>query len=128
MKFIQAARENGAYPVLITPIARRHFNDQGKFLPGSHGAYPEAVRQTGKESGVPVIDLTAITEAYLNAVGDLASKAYFMWPGDNTHLKPEGAVIMAGFLSEELRKLGSPYADLLDSKNVLIENQGLDVS
>ena len=51
-----------------------------------------------------------------------------MWPGDNTHLKPEGAVIMAGFLSEELRKLGSPYADLLDSKNVVIENQGLDVS
>ena len=128
MKFIQSARENGAYPVLITPIARRHFNDQGKFLPGSHGAYPEAVRQTGKEACVSVIDLTAITEAYLNAVGDLASKAYFMWPGDNTHLKPEGAVIMAGFLSEELRKLGAPYADLLDSKNVVTENQGLDVS
>ncbi|MDF2889136.1 MAG: lipolytic protein family [Lacrimispora sp.] len=128
MKFIEAAREKGAYPVLITPIARRHFNDQGKFLPGSHGAYPEAIRQTGKEACVPVIDLTAITEAYLEAVGDLASKGYFMWPGDNTHLKPEGAVIMAGFLSEELRKLGSPYANLLDSKTVQIENQGLDVS
>jgi len=128
MKFIQAAREKGGYPVLITPIARRLFNDQGKFLPGSHGAYPEAVKKTGENACIPVIDLTAVTEAYLEAVGDLASKAYFMWPKDNTHLKPEGAVIMAGFLCKELRKLGKPYADLLDNGNVPVENQGLDVS
>ncbi|GLB28765.1 hypothetical protein LAD12857_06880 [Lacrimispora amygdalina] len=128
MRFILAARKKGAYPVLITPIARRLFNDQGKFLPGSHGAYPEAVKQTGEKACVPVIDLTAVTEAYLEAVGDLASKAYFMWPKDNTHLKPEGAVIIAGFLCEELKKLGKPYADLLDNGNVPAENQGLDVS
>lgn len=128
MRFILAARKKGAYPVLITPIARRLFNDQGKFLPGSHGAYPEAVKQTGEKACVPVIDLTAVTEAYLEAVGDLASKAYFMWPKDNTHLKPEGAVIIAGYLCEELKKLGKPYADLLDNGNVPAENQGLDVS
>lgn len=128
MRFILAARKKGAYPVLITPIARRLFNDQGKFLPGSHGAYPEAVKQTGEKACVPVINLTAVTEAYLEAVGDLASKAYFMWPKDNTHLKPEGAVIIAGFLCEELKKLGKPYADLLDNGNVPAENQGLDVS
>lgn len=128
IKFIQAARNKGVYPLLITPIARRLFDDQGKFLPGSHGAYPEAVKQTGKKAGVPIIDLTAITEAYLQSAGDLASRAYFMWPGDNTHLKPEGAVIMAGFLAGELKKLGAPYENLLDRGNVLVENQGLDVS
>ena len=128
MVFIQAARSKAAYPVLITPIARRLFDAQGKFLPGSHGAYPDAVRKTGKRAGVPVIDLTAVTEAYLESVGDLASRAYFMWPKDNTHLKPEGAVLIAGFLSRELKKLGAPYAELLDDGNVPVENQGLDVS
>lgn len=128
MKFIHSARERGALPVLITPIARRLFDENGVFLPGSHGAYPDAVKRTGKEAGVPVIDLTSITEKYLAAAGDTASKPWFMWPKDNTHLKPEGAVLMAGFLCEELEKLGSPYRDLLESRKEQTENKGLDVS
>lgn len=111
--FIRAARKAGAFPVLITPIARRHFDENGQFLPGSHGDYPDAVRKTGLETGVPVIDLTAITEQFLSQLGDAPSKPLFMWPKDNTHLRPEGAVTMAGFLSRELENLGEPYSDLL---------------
>ena len=111
--FITCAREAGAYPVLITPIARRLFDENGVFLPGSHGAYPQAVRELGAELGVPVADLTAITESYLAQVGDLPSKPWFMWPKDNTHLKPEGAVIMAGFLAKELKRMGAPYSELV---------------
>lgn len=112
--FIKSARERGAYPILVTPIARRNFDEKGVFLPGSHGKYPQAMKKVGEEEQVPVIDLTSITESYLEQVGDLASKAYFMWPKDNTHLKPEGAVIMAGFLCRELEKLGEPYKTLFD--------------
>ena len=126
--FIKAAKDRGAYPVLITPIARRHFGEDGEFLPGSHGEYPAAVKKTGREEGVPVIDLTTITERYLAEAGDMASKAYFMWPGDNTHLKPEGAVLFAGFLCRELKKLGSPYADIIFEDKEPEENKGLDVS
>lgn len=111
--FVNAARKAGAYPVLITPIARRLFDENGNFLPGSHGAYPEAVRRTAEETGVPVIDLTAVTESYLAQLGDEPSKPLFVWPKDNTHLKIEGAVKMAGFLAEGLKALGSPYSDLL---------------
>ena len=111
--FIAAARRKGAYPVLITPIARRLFDEKGHFRPGSHGAYPDAIRAVGREENVPVVDLTAATEGWLPTVGDEPSKPYFMWPKDNTHLKPEGAVVMAGFLADGLRQLGSPYADLL---------------
>lgn len=127
-RFISSAREKGAFPVLITPIARRLFDEDGVFLPGSHGAYPGAMKRTGEETGVPVIDLTAITEKYLSDLGDVASKAYFMWPKDDTHLKPEGAVLMAGFLCRELEKLGSPYRDLLEGRKEQPENIGLDVS
>lgn len=111
--FIRAARERGARPVLVTPIARRLFTETGVFRPGSHGAYPDAVKRVGAETGVPVIDLTAVTEQYLAQLGDEPSKPLFMWPKDNTHLKPEGAVKMAGFLAEGLAALGSPYRDLL---------------
>ena len=108
--FIAATREKGAYPVLLTPIARRLFDNQGKFRPGSHGVYPEAVRQVGREENVPVIDLTTETEAFLAFLGDEPSKALFVWPKDNTHLKAEGAVRMAGFLAAELDRFGSVYA------------------
>lgn len=111
--FIRSAQKIGAYPVLITPIARRLFDDAGNFKPGSHGDYPAAVRKVASDASVPVIDLTAVTETYLSQLGDEPSKPLFMWPKDNTHLKPEGAVRLAGFLSEALAALGSPYADLL---------------
>lgn len=111
--FIRTAKEAGAYPVLITPIARRLFDANGSFLPGSHGAYPEAVKKAAQDAGIPVIDLTAVTETFLARLGDEPSKPLFMWPKDNTHLKPDGAVKMAGFLAEGLKQLGSPYCDLL---------------
>jgi DNA repair ATPase RecN len=69
--------------------------------------------RTGAEAGVPVIDLTAATEAFLAEIGDEASKPLFVWPVDNTHLKYEGAVKMAGFVAEGLKNLGGMYADLL---------------
>lgn len=112
--FIGEARKRGASPVLITPIARRLFDENGRFRPGSHGAYPEAVRQVGAAEAVPVADLTALTEAFLAELGDEASKPLFVWPKDNTHLKAEGAVRMAGFLASELERFGGVYAGLLD--------------
>ncbi len=111
--FIRSARAHGARPVLITPIARRLFDKEGHFRPGSHGAYPDAVRRLAAEEAVALIDLTAATEAFLAQLGDAPSKPLFMWPKDNTHLKPEGAVKMACLLAEGLAKLGGEYAQLL---------------
>ncbi len=111
--FIAAARSAGAYPVLHTPIARRLFDEDGNFRPGSHGQYPRAIREVGAELGVPVIDLTAITEDLLAELGDEASKPLFVWPKDNTHLKPQGATAMVRFWAAEMQKLSGPYADIL---------------
>ena len=111
--FIAAARQKGAYPVLITPIARRLFDETGNFCPGSHGEYPRAMEQLAQREQVPLIDLTAATEEYLARLGDEPSKPLFMWPKDNTHLKPEGAVKMAGLLAQGLMDLGGVYAAIL---------------
>jgi lysophospholipase L1-like esterase len=112
-RFIRVARERGAKPVLLTPIARRLFDEAGNFRPGSHGAYPDAMRALAKEEDVPLIDLTEMTERFLPQLGDEPSKPLFMWPKDNTHLKPEGAVKMAGFVAEGLQALGGEYAAIL---------------
>ena len=113
MFFVEEARKRGTLPVLITPIARRLFDETGAFRPGSHGDYPEAMRTLGSELGVPVADLTALTETYLAQLGDEASKPLFVWPVDNTHLKYDGAVKMAGFLASELKRFGPPYDTIL---------------
>lgn len=112
LTFARMAKEHQAYPVFITPIARRLFDEEGNFLAGSHGAYPAAVKEAALRADVPVIDLTSITEAYLAQVGELWSRPLFVWPKDNTHLKYEGAVLMSGFLSMEMKKLGEPYRSL----------------
>lgn len=122
--FIACAREVGAYPVLITSIARRLFDGDGQFRPGSHREYPAAVRELGAELGVPVIDMTSITEAFLAELGDEKSKPLFVWPVDNTHLKFDGAVTMVRFLCRELHKLGSPYADILEPLESKMDTRG----
>ena len=111
--FIREARERGAQPLLITPIARRLFDPEGNFLPGSHGDYPEAMRQLGRAENVPVADLTALTEQFLAKIGDAPSRPLFVWPVDNTHLKYDGAVVMVRFLCRELEGFGPPWVRLL---------------
>lgn len=114
--FARTAVSRGAYPVFITPIARRMFDEAGNFKPGSHGAYPKAMKEVAAKAKLPVIDLTAVTEAYLSATGDLWSRPLFVWPTDNTHLRYEGAVLMAGFLARGLKALGEPYSSLLSEE------------
>lgn len=122
--FIRVARENHAYPVLHTPIARRLFDADGKFQPGSHGEYPRAIREVGAEMDVPVIDLTSLTENFLANMGDDASKPLFVWPVDNTHLKFDGAVRMVRFWAEEMLKLGSPYSDIVEPLKDTFDTRG----
>ena len=112
--FVRAAQDAGAYPILHTPIGRRLFDEAGNFRPGSHGEYPRAIREIGTELNVPVIDLTMLTEQFLAETGDAATRPLFVWPIDNTHLKFDGAVTMVRFWAQEMLKLGSPYADIIE--------------
>lgn len=122
--FIHTARSAGAYPVLHTPIGRRLFDPDGNFLPGSHDEYPRAIREVGAEMNVPVIDLTALTEAFLARTGDMATRPLFVWPVDNTHLKFDGAVIMMRFWAEEMLKLDSPYRDIVEPLADVFDRRG----
>lgn len=123
-QFIKVAREHGAYPVLITPLSRRVFDEEGIISNHSHLDYPHAMKELAKELQVPCIDLCEKSRKLISKIGDLNSKRWFMhlkpneyknYPEgieDNTHLKYEGAVVMAGLVAEGLRELGGIYAKL----------------
>lgn len=79
-QYIDYAREVGAIPILITPVTRRYFDDNGniKSTPGHHGGsdayhdftYVEAVRQLAEEEHVILIDLFKETVELYETLGE----------------------------------------------------------
>ncbi|MBR3764030.1 MAG: hypothetical protein IKK57_05695 [Clostridia bacterium] len=112
--YIDAARRQGAEPVLLTPIARRHFDENGR-LKHTHGEYPAAMRDLAAYRGVRLLDMERATEQLLTEMGAEASKQLFNWqaPGhpnypdgvqDNTHLSFTGAVRHARLVMQLLEE------------------------
>ena len=109
-RYIDMAEVHGAEPVLVTSIARRHFDAAGKPVP-THGAYPEAVRRLAGERGVRLIDLESATMEMLKAAGAEGSREIYChvpagspnYPegrADNSHLQEGGAVRIAKLFVE----------------------------
>lgn len=113
-KFVTESREKGATPILLTPIVRRKFDENGKLIP-THGDYPKAMRQLAEKMDVPLIDLEKLTHDMVEPMGDVKSKELYMWIGpnkrfpegrqDDTHLKVVGAQKVAGLATLALKKL-----------------------
>ncbi|MEU7028179.1 rhamnogalacturonan acetylesterase [Streptomyces sp. NPDC046275] len=102
--FAAAARERGALPVFATSVERRRFDPAGTAL-ATLGAYPAAMRAVARETGVPLLDVTARSLALWQALGPEATKAYFNWTPteqDNTHFNPPGAIEIARLVTDEL--------------------------
>lgn len=136
-KFVNVARNRKAYPVLITPLCRRQFDENGT-LQETHGEYPEAMRRLAVRLDVPLIDLSSLSFSAVEKAGEEASKKWFMnfpageysnYPdgkADNTHLRPEGATFFAGIIADELKKLGGIYADLLIDPPVKTQSTAIE--
>jgi len=104
--YIDGARRHGARPVLVTPVERRRFDSAGHAVP-SHGEYPQAMRDLGARTGVPVIDLTTLSMQLWDEAGVEGTKSYFLWLAagqnpnyptgvqDNTHFQAHGAIEVA---------------------------------
>lgn len=105
-RFVDEVRAKGANPVLFTPVMRRKFDKDGKFV-DTHGEYPDIVRAVAKEKQAPLIDMHRKSESVLVKYGPEDSRKLFLQlkPGenanypkgieDNTHFNPAGAEEMA---------------------------------
>ena len=100
--FIAEARRRGAIPVLVAPMQRRNFDDQGK-IRNSLGDFPESVRQTAKEENVALIDLTAMSIEFYEALGPEKSPLAFSGGRDATHHSDYGAYELAKCIVEGIR-------------------------
>ncbi|MDZ4403389.1 pectate lyase [Prosthecobacter sp.] len=67
-RFIAEAREAGAKPILVTSLARRIFQSDGK-LRGELAPYVEAARKVAAEQHVPLIDLYARSVELIEKLG-----------------------------------------------------------
>ena len=124
-KFVNVARNKKAFPVLITPLERRCFQEDGSLGRGQHSDYVEAMKQTARNLDVPLIDLYTMSRDKLKEAGTEKSKDWYMhlpvgkYPShpkglvDNTHLKYEGAIVYAGCVAQGLKELGGIYRNLL---------------
>ncbi len=124
--YADVAREVGAYPVIITPLYRRLYNeDQKTLIDNTHLKYPQAMKEFSVKENIPLIDLCDISKKLIEDSGFEETKKWFMHlePGyyanypdgkvDNTHLQYLGAVKFATIIAKELHKLGGVYADIL---------------
>jgi lysophospholipase L1-like esterase len=65
--YVNDARSVGAIPVLVTPLTRRSFKDGS--LQNDLEAWSQAVRDVAKEMNVPLVDLSAVSVAAVQAMG-----------------------------------------------------------
>ncbi len=124
-RFINMARNKKAHPVLITPLERRCFDEDGKLGRSIKVDYVEATKKTAERLNVPVVDLYTLSRAELEKAGPEKTKEWYMhlpegvYPYhmeglvDDSHLKYAGAVVFAGCIAKGLKELGGIYSDLL---------------
>ncbi|SER28919.1 Lysophospholipase L1 [Gracilibacillus ureilyticus] len=125
--FIHRARSFGVTPILLTSIARRHFDKDGKLLE-THGEYPRAMRELAVREGIIFIDMLENTKEALINLGPERSKDWFMWVDpnqyegypdgekDDTHLRAEGAHAHAKIFIEEIVRFNHPLCKYIKSE------------
>lgn len=112
-RFVREARQKGANPVLLTPVGRRNFDEQGQ-RKEDHGEYPGVVREVAKAQKVPLIDLHEKSWALYSQLGEHGSRPLF-WnylngyyqpnpvppaKNDNTHFSDYGATRVAQLVAQ----------------------------
>ncbi len=97
-KLIEAAKEKGATPVVITSMNRKSFDKEGhitnSFITQS-GDYIDAARRVAKEEGVPLIDLNALSKTLYEAIGPKDIQPLFANAHEGTHHSNYGSYELA---------------------------------
>lgn len=113
-KYIGDAREKKMIPVLLTPVARRKFDAEGK-IEETHKEYSALVRKVAAEEKLLFIDLDTPSMQLYQQFGIEQSKLLFcqLKPGehpnypdgkdDNTHFNELGARLIAQLVLKEIR-------------------------
>ena len=116
LQFVLVARAKKAIPVLITPVARRNFDKEGKVVP-MHPVYTPLVKEVVAQNNVLMIDLDQKSQDMLQALGPEKSQLLYNYllagehpnypdgKQDNTHFNELGARKVAELVLADIRTL-----------------------
>lgn len=130
--YIEPAEEKGAKPVLLTPIVRHEFDENGKVI-DAHGHYDDAIRELAKETNVPCIDVNQMTTDLYNKSGSEETRilhALFKSTekGDNgfdyTHLNHFGGMTVAKMVAQALPSVDG-LANCVNTNAIMMINISL---
>ena len=137
-QYIDFARDNGATPVLVTPVARVKYNSSGEIIGGAglHGenfAYVNAVRQLASEENCLLVDLFKDTKIMLEtATPEFGNFLMALKPNDLQGSWPVGYdktynntdLGYTGIEATHYNKFGAylTCAKLVEELNSMIEN------
>ena len=103
LRYISECRSRGAYPVIVTPLARNSWKGDGTYNDLLE-EYAQACIEIGEVTETPVLDLHKLSMDFIVENGLEKSKSY-LFPNDFTHSNDYGAYKMAGFIAKELRRV-----------------------
>ena len=113
-RYVEEARALGALPVLVTPLTRRSFR-QG-YVQDDLAPWAAAVRRIAVATATPLIDLNALSQAAVQAMGpDEANKLARVGENfDHTHVGPLGAERFSDIVAREIgRKVPQLAGDMM---------------
>lgn len=110
LRYISECRDKGAYPVIVTPIARNTWKGNDGTYNDLLAEYAESCKEVGRLADVPVLDLHQRSMDFVVKNGLEASKAYF-FPNDYTHNNDYGAYLMAGLVAQEIIRVCGSHQD-----------------
>ncbi len=113
---IGQTRQVGGRPVLVTPPVRHLFAADGTITPTGRVVnnlgvdLPQQDRDIAASEGIPLIDLTARSQALLERLGPEASAELYLTVAhdgvnDATHFSEHGAAVMASLVVSEAKRL-----------------------
>jgi lysophospholipase L1-like esterase len=108
-RFVTEARAAGIKPILVTSIARRYFQADGKIHDDLAG-HVEAMKQVAAEMHVPLIDLHQLSQTYLEKIGEAAGNklgatkkdANGNTVPDKTHFNLAGSYVFGRMVAEAM--------------------------
>jgi len=100
MAYIEETVSRGAYPVIVTPLARNSWKADDGTYNDLLEEYANVCIEIGKQCNIPVIDLHARSMDFIVKKGLEGAKPFF-YPKDFTHTNDYGAYKMAGFIVED---------------------------
>jgi len=130
-RFVDEARAAGIKPILVTPVSRRYWRDDGK-IHSELGPFVEGMKQVAADKKVLLMDLHARAIEYYEKVGKEVTDTWsYTKPNpalaratnpstlpatvlDYTHFNPEGSKAMGRVVADELKRVVPELAQYIN--------------